>query len=129
VPELLINLFIINKDLMNGFMIGNKGVLIKLTKGETTLVFNPRLNTKGGFMSGIKMVLDLNQVANTSSETHNMMKTMSVEIKNLRKILGHYGETHLIKTMNAYEIKVFGKLEACESYAISKSKQKKTNKV
>jgi hypothetical protein len=52
VPELWINLFSINKALTNGFMIGNDGVLIKLTKGETKLVFDQRLNTKGDFVSG-----------------------------------------------------------------------------
>jgi hypothetical protein len=45
-----------NKALKNWIMIGNEVVLIKLTKGETKLVFNQRLNIKGGFLSGIKMV-------------------------------------------------------------------------
>jgi hypothetical protein len=31
---------------MNAFIIGNEGVLIKLTKGETMLVFDQRMNTK-----------------------------------------------------------------------------------
>jgi hypothetical protein len=37
-----INLININKALMNGFMIGNEGLLIKLTKGETKLVLDQR---------------------------------------------------------------------------------------
>jgi hypothetical protein len=65
VPDLWINLFRINKAMMNGFIIGNEGVLIKLTKGETALVFDQHLNTKGCFVSGIKMVHVLNQLANT----------------------------------------------------------------
>jgi hypothetical protein len=56
VPDLWINLFSSNKTLMKGFMIENEGVLIKLTKGETKLVFDQQLNAKGGFVSGIKMV-------------------------------------------------------------------------
>jgi hypothetical protein len=79
-PDLWVNLFSINKVLMNGFMIGNEGVLIKLTKGETMLVFNQSLNNKGGFLSVIKMVLVLNQVADTAAETKKMNKTISVEI-------------------------------------------------
>jgi hypothetical protein len=51
--------------MMDGFMIGNEGVLIKLTKGETKLVFDQCLNTERGFLSGIKMVAILNQAANT----------------------------------------------------------------
>jgi hypothetical protein len=47
----------------------------------------------------------------------------------IHKILVHCGETHLKATANSYGIKVFGKLEACESCAISKAKQKNTNNV
>jgi hypothetical protein len=54
---------------MNGIMIGNECVMIKLTKGETTLVFNHRVTNKGGFTYGIKMVHVLNQVANNVAET------------------------------------------------------------
>jgi hypothetical protein len=45
-------------------MIWNEDVLIKLTKAETTLVFDQRLNTKGDFVSGIKMVTVFNQMDN-----------------------------------------------------------------
>jgi hypothetical protein len=81
----------INESLMNGLMIGNEGVLIKLTKRETTLVFNQSLNTKGGFVSGIKVVPVLNQVSNTIVETKKMIKVMSFEINKLHNILGHCG--------------------------------------
>jgi hypothetical protein len=53
---------------MNWLMIGNEGMMIKLTKGETKLVLNQRLNIKGGFLSGIKMIPVLNQVVNTVVE-------------------------------------------------------------
>jgi hypothetical protein len=75
--------------LTNGFMIGNEGVLIKLTKVETKLLFNKRLNTKGGFVSGIKMTPVLNQVANIVVESNKMIKTISVEVNKLHKIMGH----------------------------------------
>jgi hypothetical protein len=110
VPDFWINLVSINKDLMNGLMIENESVLIKLTNGETTLVFNQLLNTKGGFVSHIKMVPVLNQVPNDIFETKKMIKTISVEIKKLHKILEHCEETHLKVAENAYGIKVFGKL-------------------
>jgi hypothetical protein len=129
VPDLWINSLSINNAVMNGFMIGNEGLLIKLTKGETKLVFDQRLNTKEGFLSGIKMVSVLNQVDNTDIETKKMIKNMSLEINKIHKILGHCGETHLKATDNAYGIKVFGKLEAFQSYARSKAKQKETNMI
>jgi hypothetical protein len=43
-----INIFSINKALINGFMIGKEGMLIKLTKGETMIALDERLNNKGG---------------------------------------------------------------------------------
>jgi hypothetical protein len=54
--------------LTNGFLIRNEGVMIKLTKGETKLMLNQRLNVNGGFVSGVKMVHVLNQVGNNISE-------------------------------------------------------------
>jgi hypothetical protein len=74
------------------------------------------------------MVRVFNQVENTVVETKKMIKTISVEINRLDKILGHCGENNLKATTNAYGIKVFGKLEACESCAISKAKQTNTKK-
>jgi hypothetical protein len=75
------------------------------------------------------MVTVLNEVANTVLETKSMIKTMSVGINKLHKILGYCGETHLKETDNAYEIKAFGKVEAFKSYAISKAKQNYNNKI
>jgi hypothetical protein len=63
--------------MMNGFMIGNQYLLIKLTNLETMLVFNQHLNTKDGFASGIKMVPVMHQVSNTVIEIKKMIKTMS----------------------------------------------------
>jgi hypothetical protein len=54
--DLWINLFSVYKALINGIMIGNEGLFIKLTKGETTPVFDQRLNTNGAFVPDIKMV-------------------------------------------------------------------------
>jgi hypothetical protein len=68
VHDFRINLFSMNKSLKNGFMIGNEGVLIKLTKGETKLVFDQLLNTKGDFVSGMRRVPVLNKVTNTVVE-------------------------------------------------------------
>jgi hypothetical protein len=127
--DILINLFNINKILMNGFMIGNEDVMINLKMGETTLVFNQPLNTKGGFVSGIKLKPALNQVVNTAVRLMIVIKTISVEINKLHNILGHCEEAHLKATTNDYGIKVFRKLEVYESCAISKAKQKNPNKV
>jgi hypothetical protein len=76
VSDLWINVFITNMGLMNCFMIGNEDVSIKLTKRETTLVLNKRLNTKRSFGSGITMVASLNQVDNTIVESEIMIKSV-----------------------------------------------------
>jgi hypothetical protein len=75
------------------------------------------------------MVPVLNQVSNNDAELKSIIKAMQFEFKKLHKILGNCGETPLKPTANAYEIKVFGKLEAFESCALSKVKKKKTNKI
>jgi hypothetical protein len=68
-------------------MIGNEGVLIKLTKGGTKFAFDHLLNTKEDFVCVIKMVAVLNQVAKTAIESKSMIKIMSAMIKKLHKIL------------------------------------------
>jgi hypothetical protein len=75
-------------------------------------------------VSGTKMIPVLNQPANTIIGSKSMIKTVPVEISNIHKILALCGETHLKATANALGIKVSVKLEACESCAISKAKQK-----
>jgi hypothetical protein len=102
VLDLWIKLFSFSKALMNGFMIGNEGELIMLTKGGTKLVSNQLLNTKEDFVSAIKMATVLNQLANNAFETKNLINIMSVMINKLHKIPGHCGETHLKVTANAY---------------------------
>jgi hypothetical protein len=73
-------------------------------------------------LSGIKIVSVLNQVANNAVGSKDAIRIMSVEINKLHNILDHCGETHLKAIANEYGIKVFGKLEACESYAIQYGK-------
>jgi hypothetical protein len=43
-PKLWVNLFSISKALKRGFMIGNDGIIMHLTKGNTILSFNNILN-------------------------------------------------------------------------------------
>jgi hypothetical protein len=47
-----------------------------MTKGEIKFVINQSLNTKGGFVLGIKMVPVLNQADNTAAETKKKTKNM-----------------------------------------------------
>jgi hypothetical protein len=78
--------------------------VIKVTKGETTLVLNKLLNIKGFFVSSIKMVFVLNQVDNTAVISKSMIKTISADINKLEKILDYCGKTHLKATANDYGV-------------------------
>jgi hypothetical protein len=62
-------------------------------------------------------------------ETKNMINTKSIEINKLHNVIGHCGETQLKATANAYGIKVFEKLETCESCTMSNSREKKSNMI
>jgi hypothetical protein len=77
------------------------------------------------------MLSVLNQVTNTAVGSKIMIinQTISFDISKLYKILVHNGEAHLNATVNAYRIKVFGNLEACESCDLNKEKQKNINRL
>jgi hypothetical protein len=56
---------------------------MKLMKGNTTLYFDRISRAKNGFVSGIKLIPMLGNIATTAVE---------VNINNLHKILGHCGK-------------------------------------
>jgi hypothetical protein len=56
IPELWVNLFLIGKALKNGFNIGNEGIKIHLTKGNTKMVFDHIMPASKGFVVGIEML-------------------------------------------------------------------------
>ena len=72
VPDLWLNLFSIRKALKNGFNLGNEDVVMKLMKGKTTLYFDRILKTKNGFVSGIKFLPIINNMATTAVESRRM---------------------------------------------------------
>jgi hypothetical protein len=51
VPERWVNLFSIRKALAGGFKIGNKGMMLYLTKGSFKMTFDCLMATKKGYVS------------------------------------------------------------------------------
>ena len=88
-------MFSINRALDTGFRIGNEGVIVKLMKDCTTLMFNGKLKTKNDFISEINMVPVINQVPDTTMESKKGSKLCSIVINKLHKTLGHCGESLL----------------------------------
>ena len=80
VPEIWINLFRIGKALKNGFKIGNDGEIIKLTKGNVTLIFDKVVRTKNGYVSGIRLTPVLGEVVTAAVESR---KYDSIDVNNL----------------------------------------------
>jgi hypothetical protein len=56
VPGLYVNLFSIGKGLQNGFNIGNKGLHLFLTKGNTAILFDTMMKTNKDFILGVNMM-------------------------------------------------------------------------
>jgi hypothetical protein len=111
---------------MNAFIFSKEGMLIKLTNGKTRLAFKQHFNIKRCFMSYIKTLPVLNEVAYAVIGSKAMIKFVSLEINNMRKIFGNCGEAPLKEAASANGIKPRRNLEACELCAIIKSRQQKT---
>jgi hypothetical protein len=108
VPDLWLNLFSINKDLKNGFKIGNEYIIIYLSKSSTTLTFERVIKTKNGVVSEVR----LNPV---------YIETAG-NVNKLHKAIEHCGEETLRITAKSYDWKLLGKLETCEDWAVGKAK-------
>lgn len=80
-------------------------------------------NYQGRFVSKIRIVSVLNQVANKMIGSKDMNKNISIEINKLK-----CEESHMKIAASAYVIKVFRQLEDCEACAISMTKWTMTGK-
>ena len=119
VPGLWVNLFSISQALKNGFSIGNKDVVITLTKGSTVLKFDRIIPTHQGFVIGMEI---------RSRTTGNIAAAMleagsSIDINAAHEMLGHISMASVRKTASMLGWKLTGKENPCENCARAKSKQ------
>jgi len=116
VPDLWINLFSLTKPLENGSKLGNDGIHITISKGNTTIKFDKILKTKTGFVGAVEIApLPLKDQANMTLD--------KVKLTTLHDMLGHAGEYASRLTANYYSWKTTGKLSRCESCGLSKARQ------
>jgi hypothetical protein len=121
-----VNLFSINKALKNSFNIGNKDIIIHLSKGSTKLSFDRVLKTKNGFMSGVS--LNPVSIETAGNVVDSKKYEVKFDINKLHKAIGNCGEKSSRITAKSYDWKLLGKLETCEDCTVGKTKQKNTNK-
>jgi hypothetical protein len=121
VPEMWINLFSIGKALKKGLNLRDHGETIKLTKESVTLKFDEVVRTKIGFVPGIRMTPVMKEHGMIVIESKRLNL---IDINNLHKILGHFGEVSTRVTGNALGHEVTGKFDSCEACSVGNAKQK-----
>ena len=119
VPELFCKLFSVTVALDKGFQLGNKGRVIILKKGDFHIAFDKVFNTKTGFISGVDLIPQTNELVQAALEAGR-----EVNINDLHQRLGHPSEEVVRKTAHDLELKVTGKFIKCENCAISKARCK-----
>ena len=70
VPNMICNLFSILSCLKKGWNIGNEKRVLKLTKGKAVIKFDQQLETKTGFLAGVKMSPCLEDVELPTNEAN-----------------------------------------------------------
>ena len=121
VPGLWVNLFSIGQALKNGFSIGNKDVVITLTKGSTVLKFDRIILTHQGFVIG--MEIQSRTIGNIAAAMLEAGSAM--DINAAHEMLGHCSLASVRRTASALGWKLTGEERPCESFARAKSKQTK----
>lgn len=118
VPDLNCNLLSLTQAISAGFnMTGNKN-----GKGAITYHFDRRFKSGSGELFGIKIS---DREVRTNVNTHRMRK-LNASIIHAK--LGQASETYTRETCQRLDIDIKGPFPTCESCAISKMKQKNTQK-
>ncbi len=97
VPELWVNLFSISKSLQNGWNISNKGVKIKLSKGQANIVFDRIIKTSKGLVVGVEIVPRTDAMANVMLD-----RGKTIDINVIHSVLGHPSQDITKQTAQYY---------------------------
>ena len=119
-PDLWCNLFSITGAIKKGFQISNKGMMLQLSKGSTTIKFD-RIGetTHGGFLVGVEIA---RQTSNTNLAM--MDKHQRIDVNELHKSLSHASEVAIRNTATMFGWILKNTFKPCEDCAIAKAKQK-----
>jgi hypothetical protein len=118
VPELWVNLFSISKSLQNGWNISNKGVEIKLSKGQANIVFDRIIKASKGLVVGVEVVPRIDAMANMMLD-----RGKTIDINVLHSVLGHPSQDITKQTAQYYGWKITGTFKPCSNCQTAKSKQ------
>ena len=119
VPGLWVNLFALLIPLAQGWLISNKGSLLTIKKGTTSISFDRIFKTKDGLLAGVDMI-PRGESANLTLQT-----TKPQDINYMHRILGHSYSDTLRNTAKYYDIplKVRTPMEPCEMCKIANASQ------
>jgi hypothetical protein len=118
VPELWVNLFSISKSLQNSWNRSNKGVEIKLSKGQANIVFDRIIKTRKGLVVGVEISPITDAMANVMFD-----KGKTIDINALHAVLGHRSQDITKQTAQYYGWKITGTFKPCSNCQTAKSKQ------
>ncbi|MGL5934164.1 MAG: hypothetical protein ACRCZI_00925 [Cetobacterium sp.] len=126
VPGLHMNLFSVVQALDGGWVIGNKGVNLHLTKKGTRIIFDRIFQTASGCLCGVEILPrtgssfdSRDDVAAPATDTPKHW-----DINRLHAVFNHADEEVLRRTAAHYGWTVTGKLEACADCQQSNIKQR-----
>ena len=120
VPDLWVNLFSLTRAMMGGGQLGNKGLVITMSKNNKTIKFDKIFKTKNGYVGGVDIcpTQQSQNVANLS-----MDDGYQIRLNNLHGILGHVGEGSTRQTSKRYGWEVRGGKLKCVDCGVGKMKQ------
>ncbi len=124
VPEACVNLFSVNKRVMNGWLMNANSEGLTLSKGDLEIKFDLKIHTQKGtlFAGYLKRTQELSAV---SVKKHTKMTIDQAHAK-----LGHMDErtTREAAKARGWEI-IPGSMKKCASCAAGKARQKNVNKI
>ena len=125
-PELWCNLLSITKLLKNGWNIQNKGMVVTVSKGNTSITFDHISETRDGFVMGAEIFPQQPQAQHMAASAMGAGKLFPLLTVHQR--FGHPSEAITRSTATTMNLRTTGKLDECEDCRIGKAKQKAINK-
>ena len=131
VPKLQHNLFSITKALDNGWSISNKGLTMKLKKGDWSLSFDRRYKTDTGRICGVDILPRIGaegERTKRGTDTAYVTGIRTWDINKMHKVYNHASEEVLRATAKERGWVITGRFETCKDCPLANAKQKGVKK-
>jgi len=126
-----VNLFSITNSLKNDNCLSNdkkKNIVISCGNGRK-LVFDCRIKTRDGWVSGIDLIPVQTEVSYTITDKPNsILRKPTKDVNDLHQALGHPSEVITKLTGEAMGFNLVGEFHVCEACTIGKARQKNVPK-